>query len=149
MWQAIDGGDCAALVKAITAFDEEDTAAAASSGSSSGWIRRRAEAWLEEGCPGHPSAPTPLMSAASAGRADMVGALLTLGAGVDTQSCITGYSALHCAAYRGHVEVVRLLRSWGANPLLQNSKKETCFQAAQAAALSPSLLAKVTEALRQ
>lgn len=61
---------------------------------------------------------TPLMWAASLGRADMAQTLLDAGAAVDRAEEETGWTALHHAVYQGHVDAARVLLKAGADPNL-------------------------------
>jgi ankyrin repeat protein len=68
---------------------------------------------------------TPLMECALLGNDSMVSLLLDLGASPNKQSERDRNTALHAASENGHSEVVNLLLSRGADPLLKNDYGET------------------------
>ena len=64
---------------------------------------------------------TPLMRAAARGDVTSVGDLIGRGAAVDAQAAGTRVTALMCAAYFGHVEVVKALLAKSAKPDLKDA----------------------------
>lgn len=80
---------------------------------------------------------TPLMQAAQAGREDVVELLLRrCGAGVNVQAPDSRYTALNCAAWSGHADVVAMLLEAGADANLTNRFRETPLVAARKAGRS-------------
>ena len=63
---------------------------------------------------------TPLMSAVRLGSWDITRLLVTNGANVN-QQMTTGWSALHMAALRGHLQIAHYLMERGADPLLEST----------------------------
>ena len=68
---------------------------------------------------------TPLMECSQLGNGAMVSLLLELGANPNKQSDRDKNTALHMAAESGRSDVVNLLLSGGADPLLKNTCGET------------------------
>lgn len=79
---------------------------------------------------------TPFHMAAANGHADVLKYLITLLNPKETKFILnqqndSGNTALHWAAYNGHLECVKLLSEYGSDPFIQNNFKHDIFFEAQ------------------
>jgi hypothetical protein len=74
---------------------------------------------------------TPLIYAAREGHADVVAALLELGADPNAATRSGGSTALHRAAYMGHTVIVQQLLHAQANPAVQDADGQTALHKAE------------------
>jgi hypothetical protein len=76
------------------------------------------------------SGATPMITAATFGRTDVVEALVKAGAGIDLKDN-DGSTALHCAAFFCHPDMVRILLANGADKNLRNKAGATPLDSVQ------------------